>query len=56
MLILGVKWVSITNLRSIAAHNYEALHMNLIWKNVTKNVPELLEQVERILLDEGVEE
>ena len=41
---------------NIAAHNYEALHMNWIWKNVTKDVPELLEQVERILHAEGVEE
>jgi hypothetical protein len=30
--------------------------MGWIWKNITKDVPELLEQVERILLDEGVEE
>ena len=51
-----VRWISITNLRNIAAHNYEALHMNWIWKNVTKDVPELLEQVERILHAEGVEE
>jgi len=51
-----VRWVSITNLRNIAAHNYEGLHMDRIWGNVTKDVPELLEQVNNILHAEGVEE
>ena len=51
----GVRWASITNLRNIAAHNYEALHMDRIWGNVTKDVPELLEQVEEIFRAERVE-
>ena len=50
-----IRWVSITNLRNIAAHTYKALHMNWIWKNVTKDVPDLLEQVEEIFQSEGVE-
>ena len=50
-----VKWGSIVKLRNIAAHNYWGLHMDWIWENVKVDVPELLEQVERILLAEGVE-
>jgi uncharacterized protein with HEPN domain len=45
----GVRWVSIANLRNIAAHNYDGLRMEDIWVNVTKDAPELLEQVKDIL-------
>jgi len=51
-----VRWSSITSLRNIAAHDYEGLRMERIWGNVTRDVPELLEQVKGILRDEGVEE
>ena len=51
----GIRWVSITNLRNIAAHNYDGLHMDRIWEIVTTDIPELLEQVEGILLVEGVD-
>ncbi|MDR2855695.1 MAG: DUF86 domain-containing protein [Methanomicrobiales archaeon] len=49
----SVEWNSIIDLRNIVAHNYWGLHWVWIWKNVTKDVPELLQQVEGILLDEG---
>ena len=52
---LDVRWESITNLRNIAAHNYEGLRMGWIWKNVTDDVPKLLEQVKNILDVEKVE-
>jgi len=51
-----VRWGSITGLRNIAAHNYDGLRMDWIWENVTRDVPELLEQVKGILLAEGIEE
>jgi uncharacterized protein with HEPN domain len=48
-----IKWSSITNLRNIAAHNYWGLNMDWIWENVTVDVPELLEQVKRIIRENG---
>jgi uncharacterized protein with HEPN domain len=51
-----IKWSEIVGLRNKAVHNYDSLHMDRIWGNVTRDLPELLEQVERILLAEGVEE
>lgn len=50
-----IKWSSITNLRNIAAHNYWGLNMDWIWENVTVDVPELLEQVKRIIRENGEE-
>jgi len=49
-------WQNISNLRNIAAHNYWGLRMDDIWDNVTKDVPELLEQMNEILRNEGGEE
>ena len=51
-----IEWRGIVGLRNKAVHNYEGLHMERIWVNVTRDVPELLEQVEEILRNEGVEE
>jgi len=45
----GIEWQDLTNLRNIAAHNYDGLRMDDIWEIVTKDVPELLEQVKNIL-------
>ena len=52
----NIEWGEIVGLRNKVVHNYGGLHMDRIWGNVTKDVPKLLEQVERILLHEGVEE
>jgi len=50
-----IDWQGITDLRNIAAHNYGGLRMPWIWKNATRDVPDLLEQVEEILRAEGVD-
>ena len=50
-----IEWRGIVDLRNLAVHNYDGLHLDRIWGNVTKDIPELLEQVEKILLAEGVE-
>ena len=49
----GIRWISITNLRNVAAHNYDGLRMDDVWRNITRDVPELLDQVEEILLRNG---
>ena len=52
----GIEWQDITNLRNIAAHNYDGLRMEDIWEIVTEDIPELLELVKGILRDGGVDE
>ena len=47
-----IKWRFIAGLRDIAVHNYEGLRMDDIWKVVTRDAPELLEEVKGILLAE----
>ena len=49
----NIEWSEIVGLRNKVVHNYRGLYFNWIWETVTKDVPELLEQVERILLYEG---
>ena len=44
-----VRWNSIAGLRDVAAHGYQTLHMDDTWKNITEDVPELLESVKEIL-------
>ena len=51
-----VKWRFIAGVRDVAAHNYDGLRLDDIWKNVTRDVPNLLEQVKGIFRAEGVEE
>jgi uncharacterized protein with HEPN domain len=47
--------VKLSGLRNLAVHNYDGLHLDRIWGNVTKDIPELLVQVKEILLAEGIE-
>jgi uncharacterized protein with HEPN domain len=56
--IISLRNIAVHNLslRNIAVHNYDDLRMDWIWKNVTRDVPELLEQVKKILRDGEVEE
>jgi len=51
-----IGWREIVGLRNKIIHNYDGLYMERIWVNVTVDVPELLEQVEKILRDEEGEE
>ncbi|MDR2854550.1 MAG: DUF86 domain-containing protein [Methanomicrobiales archaeon] len=44
-----IPWRFIAGLRDITAHGYQTLDMLQVWKTVTENVPELLEQVKGIL-------
>ena len=50
-----VQWISISNLRNIAAHNYEGLRMERVWEITTEDAPQLLQQIKRILHAEETE-
>ena len=45
----AVSWQGVVKLRNMAAHEYEALDMENIWKIATKDVPLFLAQIEEIL-------
>ena len=51
-----IEWRDIAGVRDVAAHNYDGLHLDDIWKDASENVPKLLEQVKEILWNERVEE
>jgi uncharacterized protein with HEPN domain len=41
----SVPWRSITGLRDVAAHGYQTLRMDDIWKTAAEDIPALLEQI-----------
>jgi len=50
-----IKWRYIAGIRDIAAHDYGGLRMDWVWGNVTKDIPELLDLVDGVLLAGEVE-
>lgn len=47
-----VPWAHITGLRNRFIHAYDYINLDIIWAIVTTDLPDLIEQLERIL-DEG---
>jgi len=45
----AIPWRAITTLRNVAAHGYESLDMENIWKTVTEDVPLFRTQIVEIL-------
>ncbi|MDR2656464.1 MAG: DUF86 domain-containing protein [Oscillospiraceae bacterium] len=52
----GVPWRLIKATRNIAAHNYGAFDLALLWETTTRDVPALKAYCEHILLVEPVDE
>ena len=48
----AVPWRDITRLRNVAAHGYDSLDMERIWKIAMEDVPLFLTQIEEILAEE----
>ena len=46
-----IQWEDIVGMRVILAHKYFAVERDIIWKVVTVNFPELIDQLDRILGD-----
>ena len=46
-----IEWRRIAGLRDVIAHGYFALRDPVLWEVVNSSVPELREQIERILSD-----
>ena len=44
----GIPWRGIKGLRNIIAHNYSAIDEKLIWQYVSRDVPQLIKDLEAI--------
>ena len=47
-----VPWRDITGFRDIAAHKYDIVDMNEVYKTIKDDLPELKAQIEKILVNE----
>jgi uncharacterized protein with HEPN domain len=48
-----IPWRSIAGLRDVTAHGYQTLRMADIWETITKDIPQLLRQIEELLNARG---
>ena len=48
----AIPWRAITRQRNVAAHGYDSLDMESVWKTVTEDVPPFQVQIEKILQGE----
>ncbi|MDR3331551.1 MAG: DUF86 domain-containing protein [Synergistaceae bacterium] len=44
-----IPWRAIAGLRDVTAHRYQTLRFEDIWETVTKDIPELLELISKIM-------
>ncbi|HEW63497.1 MAG TPA: DUF86 domain-containing protein [Fervidicoccus fontis] len=47
-----VKWKRMAGMRDVLIHNYTDVDYYIVWKVVTNDIPELLEQIKQILNEE----
>jgi len=51
---IEIRWRAVIGLRHRIVHDYEGVNLGRLWSIVTENIPELFQQLERIL-KKGVE-
>jgi uncharacterized protein with HEPN domain len=51
-----IPWADVVGFRSIAVHQYFAVNWEIVWTTATLELPDLREQVARILAEEYLEE
>ena len=47
-------WREIVDIRNVIAHNYDGVHMDLVWDVVQNHLPELVDQIDEILKNDLV--
>jgi len=45
----SIPWRSIAGLRDVTAHGYMTLHMEDIWETINVDVPEMMEQMRKLM-------
>jgi uncharacterized protein with HEPN domain len=48
-----VPWVSIIGLRNRLIHGYDRTNLDIVWDILTRDVPDLIEKLERMLNEES---
>jgi len=51
-----IPWADVVGFRNIAVHQYFAVNWDIVWTTATLELPDLREQVARILAEEYLEE
>ncbi len=51
-----IPWADVVGFRNIAVHQYFAVNWDIVWTTATLELPDLREQVARILAEECLEE
>jgi uncharacterized protein with HEPN domain len=45
----GISWAQIARMRDRLIHSYDDVDLDIVWRTVRRNVPQLLEQLERLI-------